>query len=192
MTGVQTCALPISFALGAPVVVVSTAGDRLPFDIDLAAVELEGDDASDEAVLTQAIDEAFYVPQRPSRRSSLADTLAQLDALTRTHDRRHLIEGMGWLAPSLASDPVGFGAACDQVLRLMPGTGWTLLRPSWPGGYPSADRAQCFHVMPFGPSWADGVRDCVREVCGSLGLVYRRGDEAEEGRIIHEIGRAHV
>lgn len=179
--------LGLAFALGSPVVVVTAAGDRLPFDVDVAPVEMEGDEAPDGAMLTQAIDEAFYVPQRRGSRSSIGDTLAALDTLTRPHERRAAIEGMGWVSASLAGDPAGFGAACDQVFRLLPGSGWALLRPSWPGAYASEDRRQCFHVMPFGPAWADGVRDAVREVCGSLGLAYRRGDEAEEGRIIHAI-----
>ena len=119
-----------------------------------------------------------------------------MDMLTRAHERRAVIDGMGWLSPALASDPAGFAAACEQTLRLMPGRGWTLLRPSWPGAYPDPAAAQCFHVMPFGPSWADDVREHARAVCGELGLVYRRGDEADDGRIIHAIWedlcRAHV
>jgi hypothetical protein len=41
--------------------------------------------------------------------------------------------------------------------------------------------------MPFRPSWADEVRDAARSVCTDLGFIYRRGDEAEEGRIIQAV-----
>ena len=138
--------------------------------------------AADAALLVQAVDEAFYVPQRLGRRASIVETLGAMDMLTRAHERRAVIDGMGWLSPALASDPAGFAAACEQTLRLMPGRGWTLLRPSWPGAYPDPVAPQCFHVMPFGPSWADDVREHARAVCGELGLVYRRGDDGQSAR----------
>jgi hypothetical protein len=41
--------------------------------------------------------------------------------------------------------------------------------------------------MPFGPDWANEVRDVTRAACKKRGFVYRRGDEAEEGRSIRAI-----
>ena len=41
--------------------------------------------------------------------------------------------------------------------------------------------------MPFSPDWADGVRDTARAACKKRGLHYQRGDEADEGRIVHAI-----
>jgi hypothetical protein len=44
-----------------------------------------------------------------------------------------------------------------------------------------------FHVMPFSESWSNAVRDTVRASCNTHGFVYKRGDEADEGRIIQSI-----
>ena len=188
--------LGLAFAAGRPVVVVAGADEPLPFDVDIAPVGLTGAADADAAALAQAIDEAFYLPQRSGRSSSLHASLAFLDRLTAGHERRATFEGMGWLAPTLAADPAGCVAACEQLLRAMPQQGLRVLRPCWPAAYPDVQRKQCFHVMPFGPDWADEVRDTARAVCRGLGLAYRRGDEAEEGRIVHAIWddlcRAHV
>ena len=178
--------LGLAFALGKPVVVLASAQETLPFDVDLSPVGLEGDDL-DAEVMAQAVDEAFYVPQRPGRSSSIGATLAELDRLTAEHPRRAALEGMGWLAPGLASDPAGFAAAAEHVLDALPHPRPRLLRPSWPGCYPEPARRMCFHVMPFGPAWADAVRDAAQAACADRGLFYRRGDEADEGRIIHAI-----
>ena len=167
----------------------------MPFDIDLAPVELGGDDG-DAALLAQAVDEAFYVPQRGGTSSSIGESVAFLDQLTRSHPKRKAFEGMGWLDPTLEKDPAGFVAKTEQIIRALPEQRWRLLRPAWPAAYPDADSKRCFHVMPFGLSWSDEVRDAARLACKQRGLTYRRGDEAEEGRIIHAIWddlcRAHV
>ena len=178
--------LGLAFALGKPVIVACAAGAAMPFDLDLSALELEGD-AADAERIAQAVDQAFYILQRTSDNSSIADSIAFLDRLTRDHPKRRAFEGMGWLDPSLAGDPTAFVANAEQIVRTLPAPGWRLLRPAWPGRYPDADLRRCFHVMPFTPTWADEVRDAARSACEQRGLVYRRGDEAEEGRIIHAI-----
>ncbi|MGH8265582.1 MAG: hypothetical protein ACRET4_19060 [Steroidobacteraceae bacterium] len=178
--------LGLAFALGKPVIVVAGTGEQMPFDIDLASVALEGYD-EDAALLAQAIDEAFYVPQRSGRSASLSDSLAFFDRLTASHEKRASFEGMGWLDQRLSSDPAGFVANSEQMIRQLPPPPWRVLRPAWPGAYPDAKNRRCFHVMPFGPEWADEVRDVARAACKKRDLVYRRGDEAEEGRIIHAI-----
>ena len=187
--------LGIAFALGKPVVVTGAAGEAMPFDIDLAPVELGGGDG-DAALLAQAVDEAFYVPQRGGTSSSIGESVAFLDELTRSHPKRSAFEGMGWLDPALEKDPAGFVAKTEQIIRALPEQRWRLLRPAWPAAYPDAESKRCFHVMPFGLSWSDEVRDVARLACKERGLIYRRGDEAEEGRIIHAIWddlcRAHV
>ena len=176
----------MAFALGKPVIVACSAGDTMPFDLDIAPLALEGDD-DDAALLAQAIDEAFYVLQRTSRSSSIRESVGFLDRITVDHPQRAAFEGMGWLDPKLESDMAGFAAKAEQLLRVMPAPPWRLLRPAWPAAYPDATQRRCFHVMPFGPEWADEVRDVARAACAERGYAYRRGDEAEEGRIIHAI-----
>lgn len=178
--------LGLAFALGKPVIVVGAAGEAMPFDIDLAPVALDGSD-DDAALLQQAVDEAFYVPQRSGRHSSIGESVALFDRLTASHEKRKIFEGMGWLDPALAKDPAGFAAKAEQLISALPAPPWRLLRPAWPAAYPDAAQKRCFHVMPFGPDWANEVRDVARMACEERGFVYRRGDEAEEGRIIHAI-----
>ena len=179
--------LGLAFALGKPVIVAGAGDETMPFDLDLAPVALEGDDA-DKATLAQAVDEAFYVLQRSSCSSSIPQSIAFLDRFTLDHPKRRIFEGMGWLAPALADDPVGFAAKAEQLIRALPTSPrFRFLRPAWPAAYPDKTDRRCFHVMPFGPRWADEVRDVARAACLEQGITYRRGDEAEEGRIIHAI-----
>ena len=44
-----------------------------------------------------------------------------------------------------------------------------------------------FHVMPFSEPWSNKIRDAARATCTAHGYAYRRGDEADEGRIIQAI-----
>jgi len=181
--------LGLAFALGKPLLVLTQPDDELPFDIDLTPMALHGDHA-DADLLAHALDETFYVPQRPHTESSLHASLARLRQLVADHPQRAAIEQQ-WTAPALAGDPVGFAAAAGHVFERLDAPRWQLLRPAWPGAYPEESSAggapACFHVMPFQTPWADEVRDAAREVCIGLGLDYRRGDEAEDGRIVHAI-----
>ena len=178
--------LGLAFALGKPLVVVCEPDEAMPFDIDLAPLALDGS-ADDATRLQQAVDEAFYLPQRGGRRSSIAESIAFLARLAEGHARRQVFEGMGWLDPAQARDPAGFVAAAEQLMAALPAPPWRLLRPAWPAAYPDEGQKRCFHVMPFGPDWANEARDVAREACKARGWIYRRGDEAEEGRIIHAI-----
>jgi nucleoside 2-deoxyribosyltransferase len=178
--------LGLAFALGKPLVVIGDAGEAMPFDIDVAPLALDGG-ADDAARLQQAVDEAFYVPQRSDNDSSIAESVAFLDRLTDGHEKRKGFEGMGWLDPALAKDPAEFVAGVDRLLRALPAPPWRLLRPGRPAAYPDETQRRCFHVMPFGPDWANEVRDVTRAACKKRSFVYRRGDEAEEGRIIRAI-----
>lgn len=178
--------LGLAFALGKPLVVICEPEEAMPFDIDLAPLVLDA--AADNVTrLQQAVDEAFYLPQRGGRLSSIADSVAFLDRLAQGHEKRRVFQGMGWLDPAQARDPAGFVATAEQLLAALPNPPWRLLRPAWPAAYPYEGQMRCFHVMPFGPDWANEARDVARAACKERGLVYRRGDEAEEGRIIHAI-----
>ncbi len=178
--------LGLAFALGRPVVVVADQGERMPFDVDLDVVGLSGAD-EDLDVLLQAIDEAFYVPQRGGNSSSLAASVAFLDQLTVGHPKRTVFERLGWLDPAIVRDPAGFLACAEQIVRDLEPKTWRILRPAWPAAYPDLNIPRCFHVMPFGPAWANEARDSARAACKEAGFRYRRGDEAEEGLIIHAI-----
>lgn len=188
-------AFGLAAALGKPSVVLANTGQRLPFDIDVAPVEL-CDDPGDLARVADAVDAAFYEPQRVGRDSSLDASVAFLRELTADHPHRARFEHSGWLSEALSRDPVGFAGAADQVLRQLDGPPWRVLHPNWPAAYPDHASRQCFHVMPYGPAWADAAREAAHACCTSRGWVYRRGKESDEGRIIHaiwdDICRAHL
>ncbi|MEY4414082.1 MAG: hypothetical protein RIQ53_1375 [Pseudomonadota bacterium] len=192
--------LGLAFALGQPVVVLAEADEALPFDVDLAPCRLQGPAPADAARLTEALDEALYTLQRPTQRPILAASLARLRMLAETQGLADTAEAMGWLDPQRARDAAAFGAAAQAVLQRLPEPGWRLLHSAWPGRYPDPRTPLCFHVMPFGPAWADGARDAARQACeqdlSALGLHYLRGDASENGRIIHAIWddlcRAHA
>src|SRR6185436_8655919 len=95
--------LGLAFALGKPVIVIGEAGENMPFDVDLSPLTLDGSD-DDAGLIRQAVDEAFYVPQRSGRDSSIGESIAFMDRLTSGHERRHIFEGMEWLDPALAKD----------------------------------------------------------------------------------------
>lgn len=192
--------LGLAFALGQPVVVLAEADEALPFDVDLAPCRLSGSAPDDAARLGAALDEALYTPQRPTQRPILTASLARLRTLAETQGLADTAEAMGWLDPRLTRDAAAFGAAAQAVLQRLPEPGWRLLHSAWPGRYPDPQVPLCFHVMPFGPAWADGAREAARRACeqdlSALGLSYLRGDASENGRIIHAIWddlcRAHA
>lgn len=178
--------LGLALALGRPVVVLASPGDNLPFDIDLSPLLLDGTD-DDADALAQALDDAFYLPQRPTRENALPQALAELDRLTQGHPMRAQFEGMQWLNPSLAQDPAGFSTAVHQVLRALQDPRAQLLRPSWPGAVPGPSQPRCFHVMPYRPTWAQEVAAAAEEAVGQQGMVYRLGKQGEDGCIVRGI-----
>jgi hypothetical protein len=174
--------LGLAFALGIPVVLACGVDELLPFDVDVTPVRLDGG-TGDVARLRDAVDLAFYEQQRPSGGNAIAETVAFLDGLTDGHPYRAAFEQMGWLDRQLADDPARFVAVAEQLLQRLPS--WRLLRPAWPGSYPEPGVKRCFHVMPFGPDWADGAFRTARDVCRSrrVSIEYQRGDLSREGRI---------
>jgi nucleoside 2-deoxyribosyltransferase len=187
--------LGLALALGRPVVITIRPDDALPFDIDVAPCVLR-DDAGDEPRLAEALDAAWYGRQRTTSQSSLPATYAFLDQTTRDHPRRHTLEACGLLNPDNVDDAVGFAGSIKQVLREEGLSEWQVICPSWAGSYPEPESPSLFHVMPFSESWSDEIRNAARAVCTARQFAYRRGDEAEEGRIIQAIWddlcRAHL
>lgn len=186
--------LGLAFALGTPVLVLAGEDDELPFDIDLEPLRLQGGAGAEETdrdALGAALDQCLYSPQREPQSSSLPTTLAHLHQLFGRHPERAAVQKMGWLGDDLARCPAGFAAAAAQLLRRLPQPPGVarpqLLRPAWPAAYPEPGERRCFHVMPFGQPWSDEVRDVARSACAAQGMRYHRGDEAEDGRIIHAI-----
>lgn len=178
--------LGLALALGKPVVVVTQPGDALPFDVDLAPCAIAAD-APGERALADAIDSAWYGRQRTSSASCLADTWAFIDRETQSHPRRAMLETSHLLSRDQIDDAIGFAGSLAQILRERGLTDLQAVRPAWPGRYPDPAAPSLFHVMPFSEPWSDAVRDSARGASTAGGYAYRRGDEADEGRIIQAI-----
>jgi nucleoside 2-deoxyribosyltransferase len=188
--------LGLAFALGKPVVILTSSGEMLPFDIDIAPCEL-GDDADvNQQRLTDALDHAWYGRQRTPGASGLMETFAYLDRLTRDHPRRHMLEASGLLDARQTDDAIGFIGSVKQILREQGLGDLQPIFPAWPGRYPSDEAPSLFHVMPFSEPWSDAIRDAARATARARGYAYGRGDEADDGRIIQaiwdDISAAHV
>jgi hypothetical protein len=179
--------LGLASALGKPVVIVTRPDDALPFDIDIVPCEISGDAQTDKQALTGALDHAWYGRQRTLGSSSLAETLAFLDQITQDHPRRRMLEATGLLDARQIDDQIGFIGSVKQILREQGLADLQVIFPTWPGHYPEAEIPSVFHVMPFSEPWSNEVRDIVRVTCKTHGFAYRRGDEADEGRIIQSI-----
>jgi hypothetical protein len=179
--------LGLALALGRPVVVVAAEADGLPFDVDVAPCLLAGDEEANVQALGAALDNALYDRQRTSRSSSLAATWNFLDGVVADHPMRSTFEESGILDPGSVVDPVGLAGNIRHILRFLPESRLQMLYPSWAGAYPDSALPSCFHVMPFGQPWSNQARDAARRACGLSNVQYRRGDEAEEGRIIQAI-----
>jgi hypothetical protein len=177
----------LAIALGKPVVIVTRPDDALPFDIDIAPCTLSGDAVADEQALTGALDRAWYGRQRTTGSSSLAETFAFLDRITQGHPRRRMLEAAGLLDTQQIDDPIGFIGSVKQILREQGLADLQVIFPAWPGHYPDAALPTVFHVMPFSEPWSNAIRDTVRASCKMHGFTYKRGDEADEGRIIQSI-----
>lgn len=188
--------LGLACALGKPVVVVTRPDDTLPFDVDIAPCEIAGSTAKDAQLLGDALDRAWYSRQRTTGASGLSDTFAFLDRITQEHPRRRMLEATGLLDAQQIDDPIGFTGCVKQILREKGLDDLQAIFPAWPGRYPDAEAPTVFHVMPFSTSWSHDIRDAARATCVARGYSYRRGDEADEGRIIQaiwdDICAAHV
>jgi hypothetical protein len=126
------------------------------------------------------------VRQRTTGASCLRETFEFLDQITQEHPRRKMLEATGLLDAEQIDDPIGFIGSVKQILREQNLSGLQAIFPAWPGRYPDATPT-LFHVMPFSEPWSNGARDAARAACTARAYGYRRGDEADEGRIIQAI-----
>src|SRR4051812_17697608 len=109
----------------------------------------------------------------------LDDRLNGGDGARRNHHQHRPVVGTGPMNV-VAQRPTSAGLAHAQRLPLL------LLQTAWAGKPPSKE-PRCFHVTRYTLSWAPQTRDAVAEACRSSGVVYVRGDEAGDARIIHSI-----
>jgi hypothetical protein len=175
--------LGIALAIGRGIVICADAEARLPFDVHIEPVSIDADDPV--ATLEAGIDAAMYQRQFGGGDSSLARTHRQLRAQLGSSADPQLRQMLDLLGDEAAQDPVLFRSRLGSLAGLLASEAPRIVTPAWPGDYPG-EQARCFHVMPFGPVWADAVRDCVARGCAGRAQ-YLRGDEMDDPRIIRSI-----
>jgi hypothetical protein len=172
----------IALTLGKPIVVVALPESRLPFDIDIRPVAYRGDAASRDALAT-AIEEALILPQRPPDARSL-EALVEAAKLAFASQPANVDE----LARSIGA-PLDASGMLENIVRAAAASGrhHLVARPAWSRDYDPPGARRLFHVMPFRPDWASAISDRTEGVCRQSGVAYRRGDGAEDRRIIRAI-----
>lgn len=180
--------LGIARVLSKPIVVIAAPGQKIPFDIDIEPLLLGGD-ASDEDELHAAIDRAaaWAMPRPTGSDHSIAATVDEvLRQYPLPQDDVYINQTLK-LLDSARDDPVTVNAALSSLVTYLPDSGVRIINTVWPPAYRKPGVRQLFHVMPFGPDWADDAADCAEAVCDKKGVRYVRGDRVSEANVIHSI-----
>jgi hypothetical protein len=178
--------LGVALTLGRPAVITARHGTKLPFDIDVKPVWLVGGNYRRE-VLSKALDQAMYGLQRTREGTSVATTVEYLrHSFARSTDFRvaHIVKSIDG---DIARDPVAARRRVEDVIGTFGANTPLVIFPPWPVSYPSFTQRRCFHVTPFGPTWATITTEIIEGECRAAGVEYIRGDRALEPEIIRSI-----
>jgi nucleoside 2-deoxyribosyltransferase len=182
--------LGIAMTLGKSVVVVSRSSERLPFDIDLPAVEPGDCDNDDATALEHALASACYwIPAEGTETSVLAtiDEARRQFAESNATEIDQSLKELTRLRNAEDLDSIEAGRILTSLLSFADSSAPLLITPAWSGIYPVPGEHRLFHVMPFGPEWADAAADVARTACDMSGVEYVRGDMVADPRIIRSI-----
>jgi uncharacterized membrane protein YkvA (DUF1232 family) len=173
--------LGIALVLGKPIVVLGDA-NKLPFDIDIHAVAYDAGPGSEET-LAEALERTLLLPQRPPDAGTLAGLLAAVRREFAAHP--HYVD----LLASSRETPLRVEALLQNLARADAASGreHAVVRSAWHRSYPAPDSRRLFHVMPFRPEWADGVKSLVAAACARHHVTYARGDGARDQRVVRAI-----
>jgi len=180
--------LGIALTLGKPVVVVASAYQSLPFDIDVEPVVLEGDPI-DEKRLASAIDRSLVWNYSRTRSKPYLTTVDFiLSKYSRPHPDTYVDQMLKLLTEQRKEpDPIALNRLLREIVKSLGDVPPVLIYPVWAPAYPEADKMQLFHVMPFRPDWADSAVMATRQACKALSVEYVRGDEVEDPNVIRSI-----
>ncbi|MGH3696651.1 MAG: hypothetical protein ACRDRX_22130, partial [Pseudonocardiaceae bacterium] len=186
--------LGMALAVGRPAVIVATASQLMPFDVDVDPVRLgvTQHGVGDRGVVADALDSALYGVQRGGAGDSVGPSLEWL----RGHYSGADLRMLDVFKPDANADPIRARRLADTAITMLDGAAPDVLLSTWPGAYPDPTQPRCFHVTAFGPPWAGTTRDILNASCGT-DVAYVRGDRVPDPNIIRsiwdEIGRAtHV
>lgn len=186
--------LGMALTTGHPIVIVASAGQVLPFDVDIDPVRLPADPAPDRAdptpdevaALAAAVDNALYRMHRGAAGDSIADSVNWLRHEFERRNRHNELRVLDVFAEGAAVDPVATRRQAEAALRWLGSDPPTLLLPTWPGGYPDPLAPRCFHVTSFSMAGAAATRCLIERACGPS-VRYVRGDQVLDPDIIRSI-----
>jgi len=183
-----TYELGIALTLGKPIVVLVSEDQAMPFDVDIDPIVLT-DGPEDDTALASAIDRSVvWTYPRPSADASLK-TLDYVLSLYQRPQKSVNVDYMLRMLIDLQKTPDSL-AVTRTLVKLFDylNDGKTMLiRPHWSPVYPDQGSLRLFHVMPFGPNWADAVTAATRDASKAAGVPYVRGDEVDEPNVIRSI-----
>jgi hypothetical protein len=84
-------------------------------------------------------------------------------------------------------DPLAMTRMLTKFFEYLKDDETMLVHPLWSPVYPENKNPRLFHVMPFGPKWANQVAAVVRKSCEAAGIKCVRGDEAADPNVIRSI-----
>jgi hypothetical protein len=179
--------LGIALTLGRPVVVVADEGQRLPFDVDVTPLRLQGD-GHDEERIVDALDDALYGLQRGGG-DSLAATRAYLERRFANDPDFLISQSVKLIDGPVERDAVKFRRFVEPVLGAAGDAAPQMIFPAWPGSYPGPLEPSLFHVTAFGPPWAGETMKIAAQSCAGASprVKYIRGDQVLEPDIIRSI-----
>ena len=188
-------ALGMALTLGRAVIVLAKEGRKPPFDVDIEPIWLKND-GSDDARLSDAIDDAMYALQRGGEASAIPASRAYLvEKFSSAKDslpgpQRLIVESLlGLITDDVVRDPVKFRRFVEPVLGSVWPSSPLMVFPAWRGGYPVPRSRRCFHVTAYRPAWAAKTTKTIAATCETAkpGVEYVRGDQVPDADIIRSI-----
>ncbi|MBN1697970.1 MAG: hypothetical protein JW881_10690 [Spirochaetales bacterium] len=183
--------LGIALTLGKPVLVAVAENQTVPFDIDINPVVIKKRN-EDYTALAMAIDQTIARMHPAYREGGVQKTLEfVLGSYKRPHPNIYVDQTLRILSGLHDSpDPLAVTRTLSKLFDYLKDGETMLINPVWPPVFPETGKPMLFHVMPFGPAWADRAREVVRAVCNKAGIEYIRGDEENDPHVIRSIWMA--
>lgn len=180
--------LGVALTLGKPAVVLVEEGQTIPFDVGIEPLVMPGEMREDLAVAV-AIDKSVVWLHPAPWSGSPAMTLEHvLSVHQRPQQNVYADQSLRILAElRKAPDPLAITHTLSKFFEYLADGKTMLIHPWWAPVYPEEDKPSLFHVMPFGPKWADRVTDAANRVCEKSGVRYVRGDMVPEPDVIRSI-----
>ena len=178
--------LGIAYCLGVSAIIVTRAGQTIPFDVDLTPVELTGDQSLQRSSIGDAIDAALYSSQRFTAGDSVPSTwdyfLQTFGHGVQAEENRAAVAEM---RKEAEGDAIASAGLIRYGLSKFRGNPPYLSYPAFPGRYPDP-QPRCFIVMPYRDHVDAGYR-LVAKGCKKARIKAVRGDVIPDQQILRSI-----